>query len=295
VSQKFKVGFFLTLGILITSALLWAVYLYRTDIAVLDPQGIIAAKELTLMNWASLLMLIVVIPVFVLTAFIAWKYRAGNKQAAYTPEWDNNIFLEVIWWGLPFIIVLALSFLAYESSHELDPYKPLESDVEPITIQVVALQWKWLFIYPEQKIATVNFFQFPEKTPINFEVTADAPMNSFWIPQLGGQIYAMSGMQTKLHLIADKVGSYSGSSANISGAGFAGMTFTAKASSEKDFEEWVQSVKNSKKALNLDEYNELVKPTEYDPVTTYTLEKDDLFKWIVMKPMMPSMTPSVEP
>ncbi len=151
----------------------------------------------------------------------------------------------------------------------------------------MALQWKWLFIYPEQKMATINFVQFPEKTPINFDITADAPMNSFWIPQLGGQIYAMPGMNAKLHLIADEVGSYRGSSSNISGNGFAGMIFTAKASTQAEFNAWVRSVQRDSQVLTLDLYEKLALPTEYDPVSLYSLKDEALYESILLKYMKP--------
>lgn len=180
-----------------------------------------------------------------------------------------------------------MGILVWKSSHELDPFKPLESNRKPVRVQVVALQWKWLFIYPEQNIATVNFLQFPEQTPINFEITADAPMNSFWIPELGGQIYAMPGMKTKLHLIANEEGNFRGSSANLSGRGFAGMTFIAKASSQLEFEDWVESIRESSNFLNLREYNRLAEPSENNPVASYVLQKKDLYDWIVKKYMVP--------
>jgi cytochrome o ubiquinol oxidase subunit 2 len=232
-------------------------------------------------------MLTVVVPVLVLTVVICCKYRAGNKKAKYHPEWDNSWALELVWWGFPCVIVALLSVLTFKSCLDLDPFKPLVSDVKPLRIQVVALQWKWLFIYPEQKIATINFVQFPEKTPINFDITADAPMNSFWIPQLGGQIYAMPGMNTKLHLIADEAGSYRGSSSNISGNGFAGMIFTAKASSEAEFNAWARSVRKDSKDLTLDLYDKIALPTEYDPVSFYSLKDEALYDSIIMKYMMP--------
>jgi cytochrome o ubiquinol oxidase subunit II len=262
------------------------VFYYSDDIAMLNPKGLIALKERDLMLIATVLMLIVVIPVFILTIAIAWEYRASNKNAEYTPDWDYNLTAESIWWGFPLVIVIILSFVAWESSHELDPFKPIQSSTKPLRIQVVALQWKWLFIYPEQDIATINFIQIPEKTPINFEITADAPMNSFWIPELGGQIYAMPGMETKLHLIADDIGSFRGSSANISGEGFASMTFDVKSSSQEDFDQWVQSVKQSSANLAQNEYLKIAKPSSYDPVATFILGQKDLFKWIVMRPMM---------
>jgi cytochrome o ubiquinol oxidase subunit 2 len=271
------------------------VFQYRDSIEMWNPKGLIALKQLDLMVVVTLLMLIVVIPVFIMTVFFVWKYRASNKKAPYTPDYDHNVMAEVVWWGFPLVIVVFLSVIAWQSSHELDPYKPIETDKKPLTIQVVALQWKWLFIYPEQNIATVNFVQFPEKTPINFEISADAPMNSFWIPQLGGQIYAMPGMRTKLHIIADEPGNFTGSSANLSGEGFAGMTFKLKASSQEEFDQWVKSVKQSSESLGMNEYAALAKPSSYNPVATYVLGDATLFDWIVMKPMMPpSPKPGVE-
>src|SRR5476649_775967 len=177
-------------------------------IAVLSPKGQIADKERHLIILATLLMLIVVVPVYVMMFVIAWKYREGNTKARYTPDWDHSNGLEFLWWAIPMAIIAVLSVITFKSSHELDPFKALSSTKPPITIQVVALQWKWLFIYPNQNIASVNYFRMPANTPVDFEITADSPMNSFWIPQLGGQIYAMPGMSTELHLMADGVGKY---------------------------------------------------------------------------------------
>lgn len=282
--KKYKVLFFILLALAVI--VLSVVYLTSINIAVLHPKGMIALKERNLFIIITLIMLIVVIPVFILTWVISWKYREGNK-AQYTPDWDKHLLSESIWWGLPCAIVLAMGILVWKSSHELDPFKPIESNRNPVRVQVVALEWKWLFIYPEQNIATVNFLQFPEQTPINFEITADAPMNSFWIPELGGQIYAMPGMKTKLHLIANEKGSFRGSSANLSGRGFAGMKFMAKASSQWEFEDWVESIRDSSNFLNLKEYNKLVEPSENNPVTSYVLQKEDLYDWIVRKYMVP--------
>lgn len=282
-STKFIFALFTTFSVL--AVVLGLVLMYSGDIAVLNPKGWIALEERDLMLIAILMMLIVVIPVFVLTIVIAWEYRASNK-AEYSPDWDYSFLAEALWWGFPCAIIFVLSIITWKSSHTLDPYKPLETDAKPLTIQVVALQWKWLFIYPEQNIATVNFLQFPEQVPINFEITADAPMNSFWIPQLGGQIYAMPGMRTKLHLIANEAGSFRGCSANISGAGFSGMTFIAKASSESDFKSWVEMVKQSPSLLGKKEYEALAAPSEYNPEAFYQLHDKVLFDWVVMKPMM---------
>ncbi len=275
------------LGLIILAAVtLFFLYLSTTNIAVLNPKGWIAAKQRDLIVLSTILMLVIVIPVFVLTVYISWKYKAGHKKK-YSPDWDNSHALEMVWWGFPLVIVVFLSIITYKSCHELDPFKPLNSDVKPLKIQVVALQWKWLFIYPEQNIATVNFFQIPEHTPIDFEITSDAPMNSFWIPQLGGQVYAMAGMRSKLHLIADEKGTFRGSSANISGTGFAGMTFFVQASSEEDFEAWVQEVRGSSYVLGSEEYSQLVQPSSYNPKAFYVLGEKGLFDQIVMKYMMP--------
>ena len=253
---------------------------YHND--VLDPKGLIAEKQKELFITASALMLIVVVPVFFMLLFFAYKYREG-KGSKYTPEWDFHFWAEVCWWGVPLVIIVVLSIITYKTSHSLNPFKPIHNGKKPIEVQVVALQWKWLFIYPEQGIASVNYAQFPVDTPINFEITADAPMNSFWIPQLGGQIYAMPGMRSQLHLLADEAGSYRGASANFSGSGFAGMNFIAKASSESDFHSWVSQVRSSSKSLGLSQYEDLVKPTQYVPVSYYQLQQKDLFDDIILK------------
>ncbi len=257
------------------------------DIAILAPQGTIADQQRSLMFVATLLMLVVVIPVFVLTFWIAWKYRASNTNAKHSPDWDGNRKLELLWWGLPMVIIAILAVITWNSSHALDPYRPLESDKKAVEVQVIALQWKWLFVYPEYGIATVNELRFPEKTPVNFKITADAPMNSFWIPSLGGQVYAMSGMSTKLHLMADKPGVYEGSSANISGEGFAGMRFKATSTTDADFAKWVDEVKRSPYGLNFGEYNKLARPTRNEPPIKYVLLEDDLYDKIIKKYMGP--------
>lgn len=271
-----------------------ALYPYAHNSAMINPKGLIALRERNIIYLATFLMLIVVIPALVMTFMISLKYRADNKLAKYMPDWNHSVLAETVWWGFPFLIVVFLSIVTWQTSHELDPFKPLENETKPLRIQVVALQWKWLFIYPEQNIATVNFLQFPEKTPLNFEITADAPMNSFWIPQLGGQIYAMPGMQTKLHLIADTVGTFRGSSANLSGTGFAGMTFTAESSTPEAFEKWVESVKQSKEKIDMEHYNELAKPSSYNPVQSFGLADENLFHQIVMKYMKPAQEAQTE-
>lgn len=264
------------------------VWHYNSEIATLFTKGPIALKERNLLLILQAIMLLVVIPVFILTFVFSWVYRAHNSKAKYDPDWYDHPVAEVIWWGIPCLIVIAISIFTAIRTYELDPFRPIQSDKKHMTIQVVALQWKWLFIYPEEKIASVNFFQFPEKTPITFEITADAPMNSFWIPQLSGQIYAMPSMKTRLHLVADEVGDYRGSSANISGEGFAGMTFTARASTEEDFHQWVQSVKQSPNGLDFENYEQLARPSKNNPIEVYLLKQDNLFEEVLMKFMHPT-------
>ncbi len=283
--KNLKVIFGILIGTLTVA--LFVGILRNSNFEVLNPAGMIATKERNLMSLAAILMLVVAIPVFVMTFTIAWKYRASNTKATYQPNWDHNTLAEVIWWGIPCIIIAILSVVTWNSSHELDPSQSIVSSKAPITIQVVALQWKWLFIYPEQGIATVNYLEFPENTPVHFEVTSDAPMNAFWIPQLGSQIYAMPGMSMPLHLIADKTGSYDGLSANISGAGFAGMKFKATSASAADFNSWVESVQQSPDALTSYSYTTLAEPTINTPPTSFASVPGGLYNQIVMKYVMP--------
>ncbi len=285
-STKFKLAFLILL--LFGAGLLIVFYLSNHSIAIFDPQGIIALQQRDLIVTAILLSLTVVLPVFALTIFIGFKYREGNNSADFSPDWKHNKFIEFSWWAIPSLVIMALAVLTVNKTHELDPFKPIESANKTLTIQVVALQWKWLFIYPEQDIATVNFVQFPVDTPVNFELTADAPMNSFWIPKLGGQMYAMPGMGTKLNLLANSTGEFSGSTAEISGKGFAGMRFTAKSSSLSDFDTWVQEVRDSTKTLDLTSYKKLASPSENNPIAFYSSTKSGLYNDVIMQFMMPN-------
>jgi len=264
-----------------------ATLVHGHTIAVLQPKGPVARQELNLMILAVSLMLIVVLPVFALTIGIAWRYRATNTKAAYTPDWDRKRSLEILWWAIPGAIISVLAVVTWVSSHALDPYKPLSSTTPQMTIQVVAMDWKWLFIYPNSDIATVNFVEFPRNTPVDFNITSDAPMNSFWLPQLGGQIYAMPGMSTQLHLLAYGDGSYNGMSANISGVGFSGMTFVAKSVSNADFTSWVNSVQMKNHPLNASGYAQLAVPSSYNARAYYSSVESGLYDGIIMKYMVP--------
>ena len=260
---------------------------FRKSIDLLFPKGIIALEQRNLLLLIQALMLLVIIPVYILTFIFSWKYRAGNTKATYDPDRVDNKIAEYIWWGVPLVMTLVIGAITWVKTYELDPYKPIASDNKPITIQVVALQWKWLFIYPDEKIATLNFVQIPNETPIHFEITADAPMNSFWIPALGGQIYAMPKMKTELFLMANELGDFRGSSANLSGEGFAGMHFISRSSTKEEYQAWVKTVQASNNVLGEEQYEVLARPSEDNPVTLYRLKDDALFDSILMKYMKP--------
>lgn len=270
---------------IVIGLLLLATQFYAWHPMVLNPAGEIAEKQRNLIIFAALLSLVVVIPVYVLTVSIAWNYREGNKKSRYRPDWDGDRRLETIWWTVPGILIIILSVVTWNSTRDLDPFKPLASSNKTMTVQVVALEWKWLFIYPDQNIASVNSVHLPTDTPVRFEITADAPMNSFWIPRLGGQIYAMSGMSTQLNLIANKPGVYYGSSANLSGRGFAGMNFTATAESDNEFAVWVKEVKQSPDQVTFSAYSKLAKPSQNNRPAYYSGFEPDLFDTVMNKYM----------
>jgi len=259
------------------------IYLFRKSIAVLFPSGPIALHERNLLFFIQLIMLFVIVPVFILTFVFSWKYRAGQKQEKYDPHLIDNKAAEYIWWGIPCFFTLIIAWATWTKTHELDPFKAIPSEKPVLTIQVVALQWKWLFIYPEEKVASLNFFHIPVETPIRFLITADAPMNSFWIPHLGGQIYAMPKMQSILNLIASKEGDFRGCSANLSGAGFSAMHFIARASSEEAYHGFIEKAKASKEGLDFAVYETLALPSIEETTPAYRLQDEQLFHKIIMK------------
>jgi len=266
-------------------SLLATAFLGGCNMAILDPKGQVGVDEKNLIITATLLMLIVVIPVIVLTLYFAWHYRASNTKATYTPNWSYSHRIEAVCWGIPIIIILVLGTLTWKSTHELDPFRPLDSQVKPITIEVVALDWKWLFIYPEQHIATVNEVAFPTDVPVNFKITSDTVMNAFFIPTLGTQIYAMAGMQTQDNLIANQAGVFDGLSANFSGGGFADMNFKAHATSQADFDAWVAKVKAAPNKLDAATYKELSKQSEKEPVKYFSNVEPVLYAGVLDKYM----------
>ncbi len=257
------------------------------NIPVLDTHGVIANQERNLIYLTVGLGAIVVVPVFIMLFSIAWRYRASNTKATYQPEFSGHRGIEALWWGIPCVIIIILAVITVIYTHALDPYKPIDSSVKPIKIQVIALEWKWLFVYPDQGVATLNFMNIPKDTPIDFTITSDAPMNSFWIPALAGQVYAMPGMSTQLHLMADSVGSYTGSSANISGAGFADMQFKVNAMNQPNYQAWVKKAAMSSNMLTSDAYKKLAMASRGDPDTTYMLMDSSLYNEVIMKYMTP--------
>jgi cytochrome o ubiquinol oxidase subunit 2 len=276
----------------IFGTILVASLLNGCDNALLNPKGQVGLDERNLIITSTLLMLIVVIPVIFMSFWFAWKYRASNKLAKYTPDWEHSTKIEIVLWAVPCIIILVLSIITWDSSHDLDPGKALVSKEKPIVIDVVAMDWKWLFIYPEQGIATVNEVGFPVNVPVEFHITSATVMNSFFIPQLGSQIYAMGGMENKLNLIANETGTFPGISANYSGAGFAAMKFNAVVGTKDDFAAWVNKVKQSPTSLDLNAYHTLstlsdyeksekYQPTEY-PTTYYSTFKPKIFRDIML-------------
>lgn len=271
-------------------------YLENTNIPILEPKGLIAQEEFNLIKFALILSLFVVVPVFTLLIVFLYRYRENNlnRKAKYDPEQDGNKYLEFIWWLIPSIIILILSIVTWISSHQLDPYKPIYSKIPTLNIEVVALDWKWLFIYPNQNIASVNFLELPVNRPIDFYITSDAPMNSFWIPQLAGQIYAMPGMSTQLHILANHIGEYTGWSANISGNGFSGMTFKVLVTKSLSFNNFVSTTSKIKHPLSVSAYNQLVKPSINNPVKLFSSVQPNLFSLIVAKYMSPSMNATIK-
>ncbi|MFC5067935.1 ubiquinol oxidase subunit II [Flaviflagellibacter deserti] len=267
-----------------------SVLLSGCNAVVLDPSGDVAGQQRDLLVASTLLMLLVIVPVIALTVLFAWHYRQSNTDARYEPDWDHSIHLELVIWAAPLLIIVCLGALTWMGTHLLDPYRPLDrtaegrpvpDDSKPLEVDVVALDWKWLFIYPEYGIATVNELAAPVDRPISFRITSSSVMNSFYIPALAGQIYAMPGMETKLHAIINKAGTYEGFSANYSGSGFSGMRFAFHGLSNDDFAKWTEEVKATGGALGRTDYLALERPSENEPVRKYASVQADLYKAIV--------------
>lgn len=268
----------------------FAVLLAGCNTVVLNPSGDIAAQQGHLIVVSTVLMLLIIVPVIVLTLLFAWRYRESNKQADYRPDWDHSTQLELVIWAVPLLIIIALGALTWITTHTLDPFRPLSridakrevpAGTKPLVIDVVALDWKWLFVYPEQGIATVNEVAAPVDRPIEFRITASSVMNAFYVPALAGMIYAMPAMETKLNAVINKPGVYDGISANYSGAGFSDMRFKFLGKTDADFDAWVKTVKADGQPLSRAGYLQLEKPSVREPVHYYATVADGLYDAIL--------------
>jgi len=251
-----------------------------SKMVVLNPKGPVGSEERFLIYMAVGLMLIVIVPVFVMAFWFAAKYRASNKKAHYDPKWTDSTKVEVVIWVVPILIVAALSYLTITRTSSLDPYKPLPSTEKSVQVEVVSLDWNWLFIYPDYNIASINELVFPEKAPLSFRLTSASVMTSFFIPQLGSQMYVMAGMKTQLNLMASDTGTFDGKNVEFSGHGYANMHFKAIAMTPSDFEEWVKKVKQSPDSLNMKTYTHVSQPNVGYPVTFYSSVVPGLFDHI---------------
>lgn len=253
-----------------------------TDAPILSPKGPIALAERDILFRAFAIMMIVVIPVIVMTFWFAWRYRASNTKARYELEWQSAR-IDAVTWIVPALIVTSLGVHVWLYSHALDPYKPLRASAKPLEVQVVAQDWKWLFVYPEQGIATVNELAIPSGVPVTLKITSDTVMNSFFIPTLGGQIYAMAGMQTQLNLLAGEPGRFIGRNTQYSGRGFPDQHFAVIAMTPANFDAWLKQVKASPQKLDRATYAELAKPSAAHPVVHYSTVEAGLFDGIIRK------------
>jgi cytochrome o ubiquinol oxidase subunit 2 len=277
-------------------ALLPLILLSGCSTVLMNASGDVAVQQGKLIVVSTLLMLLIIVPVIALTFFFAWRYRASNTQATYEPDWDHSTSLELVIWGAPLLIIIVLGLITWISTHTLDPYRPLgrlDADrkipvgTQYLDVEVVALDWKWLFIYPEQGIATVNELAAPVDRPIRFKITSSTVMNSFFIPALAGQIYAMPGMETKLHAVINKPGEFRGMSANYSGGGFSDMHFKFHGLSQADFDAWVAHAKASGGDLTRAAYLSLEKPSEKVAVRQYAAVDPELFNAVVNRCVEP--------
>ena len=263
-----------------------------SKLVVLNPAGDVAAQQGDLVVIATVLMLLIIVPVIALTLWFAWRYRQGSRHAEtdYAPDWHHSTKLELVIWAAPLVIIIALGAITWITTHKLDPYRPLDriseqkalpENVKPLEVQVVALDWKWLFVLPEQGIATVNELAAPVDRPIRFTLTSSTTMNAFYVPDLAGMIYTMPGMQTELNAVINQPGVFRGMSSHYSGAGFSGMNFRFHGLSEQDFEQWVARAKAEGQPLTRQAYLALAKPSERHPVERFSSVEDGLFDRVV--------------
>jgi cytochrome o ubiquinol oxidase subunit 2 len=266
------------------------VLLSGCNAVILEPSGDIAWQQRNLIFASTALMLLIIVPVIVSTLIFAWHYRATNSEAVYDPDWHHSLRLEVLIWSAPLVIIIALGAMTWLSTHTLDPYRPLRRidesrpvppETKPLQVEVVALDWKWLFFYPEHGVAALNEMAAPVDVPITFRLTSSSVMNTFVVPALAGMIYTMAGMQTQLHAVINKEGEYDGYSGNYSGSGFTRMHFRFLGVPQQGFDQWIAKVKAQGTSLDRNTYLQLAKPSEQEPVRYYASVEDGLFNAIV--------------
>ena len=263
--------------------------------AVLDPQGSVGVAEKTILINSLAIMLAIVVPTILATLGFAWWFRASNKKATHLPDWEFSGRIEMIVWSIPIMVVILLGGVAWIGAHALDPYKPLSSDTKPLEIQVISLDWKWLFIYPEQRIASVNLLKIPVATPVHFSLTSASVMSAFFVPQLGSMIYTMNGMVTQLNLEAAKPGTFYGLSSHYNGSGFSGMHFETHAVSNADFSAWAIAAQNTGGQLDTASYTALAQQSMNVTPFTYNAIDPELFQSIATQKLPSGSGPGVDP
>lgn len=275
----------IVVGSLAIFTLASAIFLRGQHIALLDPKGFIANEQLKLLLVSTGIMTAFAVIILFFIYFFAWRYREGNNKTVHDPSAGRSKLLIFTAWASPLLVCAVLISIMLPATQKLEPQKSIESSADELTVRVIAMRWKWLFLYPDQEIATLNYLQIPVDTPIRFELTADeAPMNSFWIPNLGGMLYSMTEHVNPLNLIADTIGEYEGGAAEVNGRGFAGMRFKTNVSSREDFDDWVHGVADSSVVLDETEYQHLLKPSEYvDAVTYHSPANQELFDNLLKK------------
>ncbi|MCA9341469.1 ubiquinol oxidase subunit II [Candidatus Saccharibacteria bacterium] len=270
-------------AVILAIVVLGVLLLSGKSIDILQPAGVIASQQKDLLIFTVVLTMFAVVPVFILLFMAAWKFREGNpKKTKYSPDDEGNRTLELIWWGIPLTIITILGIVTWVTTHQLDPFRELDNGKEPVRVQVISLDWKWLFIYPDQGIASVNELYIPVNRPINFTLTADSPMSAMWIPKLGSQIYVMKGMSTKLSLMSSETGVFKGSNTNITGKGYSDMYFKVHSVNESSWQDWIKKAEKAE-PLNYKQYQELAKPSRNIGIKLFALEDKELFDKVVMK------------
>lgn len=256
------------------------------NVTLFNPQGLISHQQHNLFMLILILLLVAAVPVILFLYFVAWKFRESNTKAVHTPNKQHSKRLVFYIWAYPILFFFVFVTILWPATFRIQPHKAIADAGQPLLIQVVALRWKWLFLYPDQGVASVNYVQLPVNRPVLFALTADdAPMSSFWIPNLCGQLYAMTGMVNQLNLMPQTIGDFPGSTAEINGAGFADMKFTTNVSSQVDFDNWVTGVRQSNNVLSSSAYSQLLKPSEANPAVLYNSYQRNLYDTVVMKYM----------